>query len=66
MRGRRAIGIQECELRRVVRKPLEFRDRFELCHDSREAMRQQAQRHGLARSDAQPILPVEVHFAVAA
>ena len=34
--------------------------------DCRKALRQQAQRHRLARSDAQPILPVEVHLAVAA
>ena len=64
--GRCAIGITQCKLRRVVGKPLEFRERAQLREDGRKTLRQQAQGHGLARTDAQPQLPVEVDFAVAA
>ncbi len=61
-----AIGIAKCELRRMRRKAFELGDRSQLRERGREAVRQQAERHGLARTHAQPMLPVEVNLAVAA
>ncbi len=66
MRRWRPIGVAKREMRRVRRKTLEFRHRSQLRQRGGKAVRQQAQRHGLARAHAQPVLPVEVHFAVAA
>ena len=64
MRGRRPVGIANGELRRMFRKTLELRDRAQLREGGWEFVCQQTQGHGLARTDHQAHLPVEVHLAV--